>query len=187
MHGPKYASHATSRQPAIYHGYIGPPGRQPTQGDGWRQTLRSWRGLLMSHVDFKKCQRRMSLVSYNPPPPHVPCRIYEMPMSHVALFYCAYVAVTKDNVALSNFRIGYVALSILEVEGHKPGSRRFGMRVGDGRGGLRWERGAGEGSVCGIWSCMTRQKAGMACATFGNAPLWAQSCVLEQCTQDFAC
>ena len=131
MHGPKYASHATSRQPAIYHGYIGPPGRQPTQGDGWRQTLRSGRGLLMSHVDFKKCQRRMSLSLKIPLSP-VEVTKCQCPMS--LRFLCTYVAVTKDNVALSNFRIGYVALSILEVEGHKPGSRRFGMRVGDGRG-----------------------------------------------------
>ena len=38
----------------------------------------------MSHVDFKKCQCRMSL-SLNTSP--VPCRIEEMSMSHVTIFF----------------------------------------------------------------------------------------------------
>ena len=69
-------------------------------------------GVLMSHVDFKKCQCRMSL-SLNSSP--VPCRIFKMPMSHVTIFFLANVAVAKDHVALSNLGNGHVALSILGV------------------------------------------------------------------------
>ena len=59
----------------------------------------------MSHVDFKKCQCRISL-SLNIPP--VPCQIFKMSL----------VNVVKGYVTLLNLRNGHVALLILGVYFH---------------------------------------------------------------------
>ena len=66
----------------------------------------------MSHVDFKKCQGLMSLLLNISP---VPCRIKEMPMSHVTILFEKISRLIRVTVALSNLGNGHIALSILGV------------------------------------------------------------------------
>ena len=57
-------------------------------------------------------------VEYRLKTPHVPCRIQEMAMSHVTIFFRPNVAAANVHVALSNLRNSHVALSNSGVEGH---------------------------------------------------------------------
>ena len=74
-------------------------------------------GVLMSHVDFKKRQCRMSLSLQFPLPlsnlrnDHVPCH-------HL---FGPHIAVANVHVALSNLRNSHVALLALGVKGHWSG------------------------------------------------------------------
>ena len=70
----------------------------------------------MSHVDFKKCQSRMSLSLISP---NSTCRIQEKAMPRVAIFLSAMSHVTEPHVSyMSNLRNTHVALSIFGVKGH---------------------------------------------------------------------
>ena len=52
-------------------------------------------GVLMSHVDFKKCQCPMSLLLIFP---HVTCRIYQIIVSPITIFFTSLSHVIKPNV-----------------------------------------------------------------------------------------
>ena len=71
-------------------------------------------GSSMSHVDFKKCQCRMSLslIFHN-----ITCRFQEKVMSHVTI-----IGIPLSHVTRSNLRNGHVALSNLGVRDHSGGS-----------------------------------------------------------------
>ena len=56
-------------------------------------------GVLMSHVNYKKCQCRMSLsLTF----PHVPCRFYQMSMARVTMIS---KAMSLSLMSMSPFRI----------------------------------------------------------------------------------